>query len=89
MAKLVHHVRSEIAETPQLRPSENFGHALIDLERKSPNEVFNDKNVLAEISQSFRHGYESLGGTICWVFYALAANPDVRTALERACKEHR
>lgn len=81
MKILVDHLKQGTACKSSLNPKEDFGDALIALERESSDDIFGMKHVLAEISQSFRHGYESLGGTICWMFFAISENPEVRLTL--------
>jgi len=55
---------------------ENYSDALFSLSNDSPDD-FTEHNILAEISQTFRHGYESIAGTLCWIFYALSTNREV------------
>lgn len=77
---LVAHLRSS--------PSSPYSQALLSMEKDS-SWNFSDKNVLAEVSQTFRHGYESLSGLLSWTFYALSTNPEVRCDLEKAIMAHK
>jgi cytochrome P450 len=65
----------------------NFGHALIQL--SFSEEAYGDAQLTSEIHQVLRHGYETISGTLQWMFYALAKNPKIRADLERAVLTHK
>lgn len=74
MGKIVRHMHAQ--DGGEMNTTERFDHALLQLAKDKPD-VFGEHNIVAEISQTFRHGYEAIAGCICWVFYALMANPKV------------
>ena len=71
----------------ELDVERNFGHALIQL--SVTEESYGDAQLLSEIHQVLRHGYETIAGTLVWIFFALYRNPKVcccrRTRLAPPC----
>jgi cytochrome P450 len=67
----------------ELDTERNFGHALIQL--SVTEEAYGDAQLISEIHQIIRHGYETITGTLVWLFYALYRYPKVNYTEFDAC----
>lgn len=77
---LLRHIRAAAIEFKaahgHLDSARNLGHALVELS-ESQEITYGESELLCEIHQVLRHGYESLTGCLCWLAYVIFRNKKV------------
>lgn len=94
LLKLVEHVKTEGASCGgEFDTQNNVAHSLMKLYNDANNSSdvdtkFGEAEMLSEIHQILRHGYETIGGMVQWITYVLYHFKKVRENLEKAILDH-
>lgn len=80
LCKLVAKVKADCEEFKskhgELDPTRYFSHSLVSLS-ESAGDAYGDAEMMGDIHQILRHGYECISGTCYWLVYALFKFPKV------------
>lgn len=91
LAKLLDHMKVEaesyVKSHGDLNAANRLDHAIIHLintnvSNEDASIRYDELNALSDIHQILKHGHEAIASSICWMFYALYRNPQVRAKLE-------
>lgn len=78
--KIISEAEAQI-ESGKSLDERKLGHCLKKLAQGKGG--YGGPQTTADVHQLFRHGYETIAGTLCWMYYALAFHPKVQKRLHQ------